>query len=450
MNDLRKVNSIQLYYLWRNFAIALMCMAATIMFTQLLPHYMAPAVSLLFCGILYTVIWNNSNSEQPGCVIVPQIAFYSLLFYTFACIILVILSTMNLAKIPPEIMFFNYPFIPSMTMMPIATVVTVYALLFGSSMKVCRRCIMRLGSIRERGYFGYVTAQESKVQLKNLICLFALLSVFIWWYYLKVYVDVNQNGRDWYVFVWIIVLLIALDEVYFMMRYYNLYLDFQEHNEIITPDEIRDMTARTYLRYYVICGEYIYIDKNAYDRVTDKKGIFDTPFTTKKTVNGIPMIDVRRIVEKMTGHKEGELKFYYGRHLNDNKKVSVLRYFYFLDGDISDYSDIETPGEWVHFDKIKRIYQEAPNKIGTNALNDLSRIFTIILTERDFDENGMRKNLLRTYKRNITLADVRNTELDLQDDKWIHIAHFNSDIKFFKLKKMLRNFTGKKRHQTQE
>lgn len=450
MNDLRKVNSIQLYYLWRNFAVALLCMAATITGTHVLPYYMAPAVSLFFCGTLYTMIWSNENSEQPSCMVVPQVIFYTLLLYTFLSIALVILHVLNLARIPAEMVFFNEPYIASLTMLPIALLVTIYTMLFGRTMPVCQRCQARSGGIRERGYFGYVTAQESKIQLRNLLVFFALLTAYIWWYYLDRYVDVNQNGRDWYVFVWIIILMIALDEVYFMMRYYNLYLDFQEHNEIITPDEIRDMTARTYLRYYVICGEYLYIDKNATDRVTNRNGIFDTPFTTKKTVNGIPMIDVRRIIERMTGHKEGELKFYYGRHLNDNNKVSVLRYFYFLDGDISDYSDMETPGEWVHFDKIKRIYQEAPNKIGSNALNDLSRIFTIILTERDFDENGMRKNLLRTYKRNITLADVRNTELDLQDDKWIHIAHFNSDIKFFKLKKMLRSFTGKKRHQTQE
>ncbi|MCM1491004.1 MAG: hypothetical protein NC095_09290 [Muribaculum sp.] len=450
MNDLRKVNSIQLYYLWRNFAVALLCMAATITGTHILPYYMAPVVSLLLCGFLYTMMWNNENSEQPGCMVVPQVIFYSLLFYTFLSILLVIIHALDLAKIPAEIMFFNTPYIASLTLMPISLLVTLYTLLFSSSMPACKKCMARAGSIRERGYFGYVTAQESKIQLRNLTVLFALLTAYIWWYYLDRYIDVNQNGRDWYVFVWIIIMLIVLDEVYFMMRYYNLYLDFQEHNEIITPDEIRDMAARTYIRYYVICGEYIYIDRNATDRITQNKHIFDTPFITKKTVNGIQMIDVKRIIEKMSGHKGGELKFYYGRHIANNNKVSVLRYFYFLDGNISDYSDIEMPGEWIHFDTIKRTYQENPVNIGANALNDLSRLFTIILTERDFDENGMRKNLIKSYKRNITLADVRKTELDLQDDKWIHIAHFNSDLKFFKLKKWFRSFIGKKRHQTSE
>ncbi len=450
MNDLRKVNSIQLYHLWRNFAITLLCMAATIMGTRVLPYYLAPGVSLFFSAVLYTMIWNNENSEHPNCMVVPQIMFYSLLIYSFLSIILVLLHAWNLIEIPSELIFFNYPFIASLTLMPIALLVTLYTMLFNSSTPVCKKCRARSGSIRERGYFGYVTAQESKIQIKNLAIMFGLLTAYIWWYYLDRYIDINQNGRDWYVFVWIIIFLIVLDEMYFMMRYYNLYLDFQEHNEIISPEEIRDMTARTYLRYYVVCGDYIYIDKNASDRITLKKGIYDTPFITKKTVNGIQMIDVKRIAEKMTGHQGGELKFYYGRHITGNNKVSVLRYFYFLDGDISDYSDIDMPGEWMPFDTVKRIYQEAPNMIGSNALNDLSRIFTIILTERDFDENGMRKNLIRSYKHNISLKDIRTTELDLQDDKWIHIAHFNSDTKFFKLKKWMHSFVGKKRHQTSE
>ena len=234
-----------------------------------------------------------------------------------------------------------------------------------------------------------------------------------------------------------------LDELYFIMRYYNLYLDFEENDEIITPAEIQDMTAKTYLRFYVICGENVYINSNSYDRVSKAEGVFDTPFITQKTVNGIPMPEVKNIVERMTGHKGGELRFYYGRHLSSIRKVSVLRYFYFLDGDVSDYSDINQPGEWVNFEKVKNIYSSMPGKMATNALQDLSRLFTIILTERDFHENGIRKNKIRSYKRTLTLADVRTTKLDLQDDKWIQVAQFNSDMKFFKLKKALRNFMGK-------
>ena len=448
MNDLRKVNSIQLYYLWRNFAVALLSLAGTIAGTHMLPYFMAPVVSLFFCAGLYSLIWSNDSSEQPGCMIVVQTMFYSLLFYTFGNIVAVILNEFNLIELPPELNFFNNPFMASLTLLPMATIVTLFTIFFKHHTPVCKNCIGRLGGIRERGYYGYLATKESTLQLKNLLVLFALLSIYVWWYYLDRYVNISQNGRDWYVFVWIVILLSLLDEIYFIMRYYNLYLDFQEHDEIITPEEIHDMTARTYLRFYVICGEYVYIDRNATDRVTQRTNIYDSPFTTKKIVNGMPMTDVIRVIRKMSGIENGELRFFYGRHLADNKKVSVLRYFYFLDGAISDYKNFNLPGEWVHFSNIKRIYQESPNKMAANALNDLSRLFTIILTEKEFNEDGMRKNRIKSYKSNLTLADVRNSTINLQDDKWIRIANFNSDMKFFRLKKWLRNVMGKKSNVT--
>lgn len=448
MNDLRKINSLQLYYLWRNFAISLLAFAGTIAGTHMMPHYMAPVVSLLFCAGLYTLIWRDEASEQPGCLVVVQMMFYSLLGYTFLNIILVVLCQMQLIDLPKELSLFNEPFMASLTLLPIALVVTLFSIFFKGTTPVCKRCKSRIGAIHERDYYLYLTSKESNIQLKNLAVLFALLTAYVWWYYLDRYVDINQNGRDWYVFVWIIIGLITLDEVYFIMRYYNLYLDFVEHDEIITPEEIHDMTAKTYLRFYVICGEHVYFNRNATDRVTQQPNIYDSPFTTQKIVNGIPMNDVVKIIREMTGINDGNLRFFYGRHLASNKKISVLRYFYFLDGDISDYQNFNLPGEWMPFETLKRVYSETPNLMASNALLDLSRLFTIILTEKEFDEHGMRKNPIKSYKSNLTLADVRDTKLNLQSDKWIHIANFNSDIKFFRFKKFIRNFTGKKKHET--
>lgn len=445
MQDLRKINSMQLYYLWRNLAISLLCIGAVMGGSHLFPFYMAPVLSLLLCGVLYTMIWNNSISDQGSCMLVVETMLYCLICYTFVSILLVVVQVLDLYSFPDEIIFFNDPYLPSLILLPTSFVVTLSALLFKDSMPTYRQFTTQYGGIRERGYFGFICKHETDLQLKNMAVLFAFLSCLIWWYYLKVYVSINQNGRDWYVFLWIVIIMVIIDEIYFMMRYYNLYLDLQEHNEIITPEELHDITAHTYLRYYVICGEYVYIDRNAFDRLNQVKGVFDTPFITKRTVNGVPTSEVRNIIEKMTGYKGGELRFYFGRHLSGVDKHSLLRYFYFLDGDISDYKDMGMEGEWVHFNDIKKVYNQAPMKIATNALNDLSRLSTIIITERLFDEDGYRRNKIKSYKQTLTLNDVRSSKLDFQDDKWINIANFNSDKKFFKLKKFLRDLSGKGR-----
>lgn len=434
---------MQLYYLWRNLALSLLCVGIEMGGVHILPYYMAPVLSLFLCSVLYTMIWNNNISDGGSCMVVVETMLYSLIGYTFVSILLVIIQVLDLYHFPKEIIFFNDPFLPSLILLPMTFVVSLFALLFKKSMLSYRRFRSQYGGFRERGYFGLMTNSETDVQLKNMVGVFAVLTAIIWYYYLNVYVDINQNGRDWYVFLWIVVIAVILDEIYFMMRYYNLYLDLQEHDEIITPEELRDITAHTYLRFYVICGEYVYIDKNSVDLLNQKKGVYDTPFITKRTVNGIPTSEVKNIVERMTGKKGGELRFFFGRHLAGVEKHSLLRYFYFLDGDISEYGDMGMNGEWVHFDEVKKIYNTIPLKIATNALNDLSRLSTIILTERIYDEDGYRKNKIKSYKGNLTLSDVRKSQLDFQDDKWLNIANFNSDTKFFKLKKFLRDVNGK-------
>ncbi|MDE5870965.1 MAG: hypothetical protein K2H22_03320 [Muribaculaceae bacterium] len=444
MEDLRKINSMQLYYLWRNLAISLLCIGAVMVGSHMVPYYMAPVVSLLLSAMLYTMLWNNSVTGERGCMVIVETMLYTLVCYTFLSVLLVVIEILGLHTFPNEMIFFNDPYLPSLLLLPTGLAVTLFALFFRNSMPSYRRFRMVYGNTRERGYFGIISNKEMDIQLRNLAFIFAVLTAVVWTYYLNVYVSINRNGRDWYVFVWIVVILVILDEIYFMIRYYNLYLDLQEHNEIITPEELRDITARTYLRFYVICGEYVYIDRNAFDRLNQRENVYDTPFITKRTVNGVPTTEVRNIVEKMTGEKGGELKFFFGRHLAGVEKHSLLRYFYFLDGDIKDHSDMGEKGEWIHFDEIKKIYNESPLKLSSNALNDLSRLSTIILTERTYDEDGYRKNKIKSYKGNLTLADVRRSPLDFQDDKWIRIANFNSDTKFFKLKKFLRDASGKK------
>lgn len=434
---------MQLYYLWRNLALSLLCVGVVMGGVHILPYYMAPVLSLFLCGVIYTMIWNNNSSKNSSCMVVPETMLYSLLGYTFISIILVVIQILGLYKFPNEIIFFNDPFLPSLILLPTALVVSALALIFKKSMPTFKQFRLQYGGIRERGYFGLMTNTETNLQLRNMVCIFAVLTIIVWYYYTNEYVSINQNGRDWYVFLWIVVIAVILDEIYFMIRYFNLYLDLQEHNEIITPEELRDVTAHTYLRFYIICGEYVFIDKNASDSLNQRNGIIDTPFITKRTVNGIPTSDVKKIVERMTGKENGELKFFFGRHLAGVDKHTLLRYFYFLNGDVSDYADMAENGEWVHFDEIKKIYNSEPLKLGTNALNDLNRLSTIILTEKIYDEDGNRKNKIKSYKTSFTLADVRKSELDFQDDKWLHIAEFNSDTKFFKLKKLLRSATGK-------
>ena len=442
MEDLGKVNSIQLYNLWKNLTVGMVTVIAMMTLSKLLPFYLSPVASILSAAFLYVYIYNSRARRDTSCMIVPYSLMYCLLAYSFVTIGLNVIYAWGFDRIPSELVFFTNPFIPSLVMNPVAFIGMLILLARKHSLHICVDCRLRNGDSIERGVLGSLFESEAHFQLRNLAIVFGVLSVIIWGYYLLFYVNININARDWYVFTWLTIIAFLLDEVYFIARYYNLYLDLKESNELITPEELNDMTAKTYLRFYVICGNHVFVDTHAIDPKAVYKEVIDTPFFTKRTVNGITADEVRRIINKMTGYDNGELRFFFGRKSADLSNHSILRYFYFLDGDLSDYQDMNVDGEWMDFEKIKYLYSNNPGKLAEISVADTTRLATIMLTEKTFDENGFRKSKIKMYNPTFNLLDVRKSNLDFQDDKWIQVSLFNSDTPMFRLKRWWRRLMG--------
>lgn len=444
MKDFGKINSKEIYGLWRNLTVSLLAVAATLVISKILPYYLSPVIALLIASLIYLYIYGVRSTTTKSCIIPSVSVLYSIVFYAFVTIILNLMHIWGLFEMPKEFVFFNHPFIPALILNPISFVVILIIFLQHKKLKACIECRTRIIFGSQRGPLGLLK-KEAHMQMKNFIILSGLLSLAVWAYYQFAYINVNVNGRDDYIFTWLSVIGIFLDWLYFSFRYYNLYLDLEENNELITPTELRDMTAKTYLRFYVVCGNYMYLTDTAEDS-NGTKNILDTPFFTKQTMNGLFGDDVRNLIRKMTGIEDGELKFFYGRKgPNGDNKHSLLRYFYFLDGDISDYPELETKGQWVPFDKVKYIYSNYPYRMAELAVYDITRLATIMLTEKIFDENGYRKSGIKSYNPTFNLLEVRKSKIDFQDDKWIDVALFNSDTPLFKLKKWLRTLGQKKR-----
>ena len=443
MRDIGKINGNQVYGLWKNLTVCLLAVMATLVFSKILPYYLSPLVALVIASCLYFYIYNARYTTTKSCI-VPIIAIlYSIVVYAFLTIILNLMHVWGLFEMPHEFIFFTDPFIPTLIVNPVSFVVILTIYLQRKRLKVCVECRSRRSLGGQRGAAGILNS-EAHLQLKNFMFFTAFLSLAVWAYYQFGYINVNVNARDEYVFTWLSVIGAGMDWMYFSWRYYNLYLDLKESHELITPAELRDMTAKTYLRFYVVCGDNIYLTNHAIDgAVAGKAEVIDTPFFTRQTMNGMLGEDVKNLIRKMTGIENGELRFFYGRKSPDDDKHSLLRYFYFLDGDISDYPELSTDGEWVSFDKVKYIYSNEPQKMAELAVYDITRLATIMLTEKIFDENGYRKSGIRSYSPTFNLLEVRKSKIDFQDDKWIEISLFNSDTSLYKLKKWWRDRKGK-------
>lgn len=444
MQDLKKINGTQLLTFWKDLSKGLLVLLCSMFLSQALPYYFSPIVALVGAAVLYTMLYNNRLKEVSGCMIAVYALFCSMIAFTFGCIALNVLYIWGMIELPKELVFFHPPFVPSLILDPICAI-TIFIIYFRrNSLYYCIDCKSRNGVSIERGRMGELLLRESRQQLLNLAILFSGLSVVVWVYYFINY-DRNAdiNNRDMYIFLWLNLLVIILDELYFALRYYNLYLDYKESGDIITEEELSNMATKTYLRFYVICGNSVYLNDKTFDPSMPYRQIIDTPFVTKRNVNGITTSEVNDIVSKMVGIP-GHLRFFYGRKNPALKKHSLLRYFYFIDGTPDDYPELRVSGEWMEFNRIKNIYNQSPTLMSKTMLSDVSRMTTIVLTQKIFDQRGFRKIKTKSYQPTYDLIEIRENDYDFQDDKWIRVAMFNSDTKGFYMRRIWKKMLNHK------
>lgn len=444
MKDLQKVNSAQLYAYWKELSLGILVVILTILLSEILPFYFSPIVSLVAAAVAYTMLYNAKSRWEVSCMITTYALFYCMIVFSFLSILLNVLYIWGIIDLPKEFTFFNYPYIPTLLFNPVCLVVLTVIYFRRHALSICRECKVTRGLTGERGKMGDIMSQESKVQLLNLIGIFTVLSIITTVYYLFFYIDLNVNARDWYIFIVLDILAFVGDEIYFAARYYNMYLDLKENGEIITEEELSDMTTKTYLRFYVICGNDIYLNPHTADPYIESKRVIDTPFVTKRNVNGITVAEVSGIIKRLCGIQDGKLRFFFGRKAPDMSKHRVLRYFYFLPGSAENYPDMKVDGEWMNFNVVKRIYATHPQSMARIFTTDLSRMTTIVLTQKIFDERGLRRNKLKSYRPTYDLPEIENKDYDFQDDKWVRVAMFNSDTRGYHVKKFFQKLTGKK------
>lgn len=427
--------------MWRNVAVSMASFIMLNLLTVILPPIFAPVVSTAVAIFLYYQVVSSSYSRHETCALVPYIFFFIALTYTVVLVTMNILAVWGILTLPDEFMFFDGIFLQSLIIGPSAIIVLVVFSLRRKNLTLCLNCKITHGSPMSRGNLGAIFKHESSFILRNIMVMYVIIVTIVYTYYFTEFVDVNVTPRDRIIFTGVSVTAYLTNILYFGIRYYNLYLDLRERDELLSPDDISTLGTRTYLRYYVICDDSAYMagsDADTTPLSPDEPDITDTPFVIRHNTGLISSAEINQIIETQTGVTGGELRFFYGRKIADAAGRRVIRYFYFITGKPEDYPKLATEGHWMSCDKLKAMYNDTPERLAPAFLSDISRIALIIITKKTYHSNGERRSKLTHYRPSFSFREIKDDPIDFQNDQWIRVSMFNADSSFFHIKKWWR------------
>lgn len=446
MRDLQKINILQLYLFWKNLSIA-MVLLIVLLTVSTWTHSIISIFTAIICAfIIYARIYANKTSHHPTYMLVGWALMISIISYTFIMMILAFLSAWDIIDISEDFNIFQGT--RTLSVLIMAPICFVTLLVCYLRRKHLHRYLDRLFGVKSdvfmKGKLGAILTRESRTQVRNLMLLFGILGTINWVYYLFFfYAGAVLNNKDLYIFFWVNFIGLAFYLVYLLVHNYELDLELKQRGELITPEEAGNMSPKTYLRYFVICGDKIFVSYDCDDPDYTAHKVLDTPFFVARP--GIQVTDPEIIstIEQETGVRGGELRFFFGFQATGLRNHQVLRYFYFLDGEPADYPSLnDEKGEWMTLEQMQRINQRRPHALSSYLLADAARLLTIMRTEKLYDEQGNRRYKLKSYVPTVRLADIRKTDIDFQSNHWLNIAELNCDKPFFRLRRMLRAMTG--------
>lgn len=445
MRDLQKINILQLYLFWKNLSIA-MVLLIVLLTVSTWTHSVISLFTAIICAfVIYVRIYANKTSHHPTYMLVGWSLMMSIILYTLIMMALAFMTAWGILDVGQDFNIFNGQRTLSVLILaPVCffTLLVCY---------ICRRSLHRYidnhfgvkSDVFMKGKLGVLLNRESRIQVRNLMGLFGVLTAINWIYYIFFYHGGLLSDKDIYIFFWVNFIGLAFYLVYLLVHNYNLDLELKQRGELLTPEEAGSMMSKTYLRYFVICGDRIFVSCDCDDPDYTVHKVLDTPFFVVRAGNMVSETEIRSTIEKETGVKGGELRFFFGFKAAGLSNHTLIRYFYFLDGTPEDYPSLNAEkGEWMTLEQIQRINESRSHSLSAYLLADASRLITIMRTEKLYDERGNRRYKLKSYVPTFRLGDVRNTDIDFQSNQWLDIARLNCDKPFFRLRRLLRNLLG--------
>ncbi len=289
----------------------------------------------------------------------------------------------------------------------------------GGRNSLCIDCMMRNGSPFERRILGHIYSSENHYLVPRLLLIVGLVVALGWGYWYFGYKQVYYEWSDSLVFYLLPLIVFVFDACILGYRYYLLYTFGHERATVLAE-------GTKSLRVILICG-------NRVCYTAGKDGLLDTPFTLEDSFSEVLSAGVvRSFMTKNVG--ASTMKFCYGT-IDIRSHKAVEHYFCFVDSEdvVRQFAaDEGVQLQWMEKDEIAANFRS--DKFSPFAAAEISRVFNIMVTSKIFDLSGRRKIKLRGYVPPFSIDEIRNSDVDFSNNRWMILSRFNKSISFYRVR----------------
>ncbi len=426
--DENKATGQVLGTLWRNWAYAFGALNVPLLAALLVPRIWLPFICLFVAWALISLGKASTSTPLNACSLLMRVVSRVLLLSTIVMFAIVILCTDWLVPTVIHLQLYNseIPFITSLVIFPLTTILCLVWLYGGFANNFCRACQRRNGNYAGDSIVATLYYRETRYQLTILLVLSLVIGAVEYWYYFARYINSNLNNPDRFFFNYIPLAMYVLSLLFIGGRYTSMR---ELYNTI--EDQHEGHRNRTVVRFLIFCADELLLHRNS-------ESLWDTPaeVTVSRTTSmGMPQAEL--LFEEITGMAAPAMRYCFtnpGFATGSN----MIHYAVFVD---HDKKDLFTNDD-VWFNPYALDTALATNSLSSTLANELYRIHTITMAWKTYDRNGRRLYPIRHYRPTFRLRDLREWTVDYDDQSWFDIAQNNEDRRFFRLRNFWNNITG--------
>ncbi len=426
LNYTRILNSLQ--YNW----MAAMAAPALIVLVSIwVPATWLPFLTMAVVPLLVLVGRSLRSEDAIPCTLIRRYTEYGLAFSALIMIAINISRTVwgqSLLglEVDPE----RVPYVPSLIIYPVLTVMCFWQLLRQGRTSHCRECAAQSFTGMERSITHSIYRTQMKFMGRVALVVCFISSAVGFWYYSTYYIDVNFNRPDKFYFCFVPVGLTVLSMCYVFTHYSGL--KFQLATVGIAPALPRSMKVR----FLVVRDNEMLLCQMS----TGLPGVtlWDTPVVSTEPFSmELPEKEAREIFARSAGCDDFTLRRLY-RTIDDGDEVNVV-YAAFIPDD----AQIDIHGanpQWMTLHSIDLLYNSG--QLSPRMQYDIHRIFTITMAWKSYTQDGRRLYPIKNYRPTFRLADFKNWDVDYEDTRWMDVFKHNEDRRFWRLRRFWRRLTA--------